>query len=65
MYFSFGSVGRRSAAIADFNDNVKGHLRFRLGEVIDVLEEATSGWWPARNRNGFKGLAPGTYLKRL
>ncbi|ETO25895.1 hypothetical protein RFI_11243 [Reticulomyxa filosa] len=41
----------------------EGHLSFKAGDVIDVVQEDKSGWWVGKVKNK-QGYFPVTYVKK-
>ncbi|KAL0577000.1 Transmembrane osmosensor [Marasmius crinis-equi] len=55
-YSTPGSTSNDHSASSDFNQ-----LSFRKGDVLEVMP-LDKKWWPARTRDGRRGIAPSNYL---
>lgn len=42
------------------------HLSFNEGDIIEVIEKGSDGWWKGKNKtNSFVGLFPSNYVVSL
>ncbi|XP_063774195.1 nephrocystin-1 [Pseudophryne corroboree] len=49
--------------LGDFQAQQKDDLTFKKGEVLQILDKKSDGWWLAQNFKGTRGLVPKTYLQ--
>lgn len=49
-------------ALYDFNGQTAGELSFSVGDVIDITQKETNGWWLG-HLNGKEGWVPENYVK--
>lgn len=59
-------MGQTVVALTDYDGRTDKDLCFRKGERLEVVEEASEGWWYARSHvTGLSGYIPVPYVARL
>uniref|UniRef100_A0A8C4PXC5 Nephronophthisis 1 n=1 Tax=Eptatretus burgeri TaxID=7764 RepID=A0A8C4PXC5_EPTBU len=49
--------------LSDYEAKEANDLSFKKGDVLEILEERTDGWWKAKNIDNNQGMVPSTYLQ--
>lgn len=53
----------QAEAVYGFDAKVNGDLSFAQGEIITVIDQAASGWWVGRTKDGRTGVFPYNRVK--